>query len=221
MLHGWNLECLRPRHCSQALLIFMIAVAAGGSLDAYSAGCADSTWARATESSAAMTTRFNYLKANDFDVFIVSGGGIEFMRPWTEKIYGIPSENVVGSSIKMKYEVKDGKPVIMRLAEVNFVDDKEGKPVGINSHIGKRPIAAFGNSDGDFQMLEWTTSGDGPRFGMIVHHDDAVREVAYDRNSHVGKLDKGLDEGPKRGWTITSMKTEWKCIFPHECKGGD
>ena len=135
-----------------------------------------------------------YLRANGFKTFIVSGGGIEFMRPWTERVYGIPPEQVVGSSIKTKYELRDGKPVLVRLPELNFIDDKAGKPVGINQHIGHRPIAAFGNSDGDFEMLEWTTSGKGPRFGLIVHHTDAEREFAYDRESHFGKLDKGLDE---------------------------
>ena len=135
-----------------------------------------------------------YLRANGFKTFIVSGGGIEFMRPWTERVYGIPPEQFVGSSIKTKYELRDGKPVLVRLPELNFIDDKAGKPVGINQHIGRRPIAAFGNSDGDFQMLEWTTSGKGPRFGLIVHHTDAEREFAYDRESHFGKLDKGLDE---------------------------
>ncbi|MEM7462698.1 MAG: HAD family hydrolase [Pseudomonadota bacterium] len=155
-----------------------------------------------------------YLRANDFKVFIVSGGGIEFMRPWTEEIYGIPPEFVVGSSIKTEYMVKDGEPVIMRLAEIDLVDDKAGKPIGIHRYIGKRPIAAFGNSDGDFEMLEYTTSGPGRRFGMIVHHDDAEREYAYDRDSHIGRLDRGLDEGPKRGWTIVSMKNDWKTIYP-------
>jgi hypothetical protein len=161
-----------------------------------------------------MLELIDYLEANAFQVFIVSGGGIEFMRPWTEQTYGIPPQNVVGSSIKSKYEVKDGKPVIMCLPEVDFIDDGPGKPVGIYKFIGKRPIAAFGNSDGDFQMLEWTTSGEGRRFGLIVHHDDAEREVAYDRDSHFGKLDKGLDEGPERGWTIVSMKKDWKQVFP-------
>ena len=155
-----------------------------------------------------------YLRANGFKTFIVSGGGIEFMRPWTEKVYGVPPEQVVGSSIKTKFELRDGKPVIVRLPELNFIDDKAGKPVGIQQHIGRRPIMAFGNSDGDFQMLEWTTSGEGPRFGLIVHHDDAEREWAYDRESHIGKLDKGLDEGAKRGWTILSMKGEWGTVFP-------
>ncbi len=155
-----------------------------------------------------------YLRANGFKTFIVSGGGIEFMRPWTERVYGIPPEQVVGSSIKTKYELRDGKPVLVRLHELNFIDDKAGKPVGINQHIGRRPIAAFGNSDGDFQMLEWTTSGKGPRFGMIVHHTDSEREFAYDRESHFGKLDKGLDEAKAKGWTVVSMKTNWKSIYP-------
>jgi phosphoserine phosphatase len=154
-----------------------------------------------------------YLRANGFKTFIVSGGGIEFMRPWTEATYGIPPEQVVGSSIKTKYEVKNGKPTLIRLPEVNFVDDKAGKPVGIYSHIGRRPIAAFGNSDGDFEMLEWTTAGGGARLGVLVHHDDAAREVAYDRKSHIGKLDRGLDEAPKRGWAVISMKDDWKRVF--------
>ncbi|KOF12406.1 haloacid dehalogenase [Ensifer adhaerens] len=156
----------------------------------------------------------DYLKRNEFKVFIVSGGGIEFMRPWTEKVYGIPAENVVGSSIKTKYEVRDGVPVIVRLPEIDFIDDKAGKPIGIQKFIGKRPIAAFGNSDGGFEMLEWTTSGPGRRLGVIVHHDDAERETAYDRESHIGRLDKGLDEAPIRGWTVVSMKNDWKTVFP-------
>lgn len=155
-----------------------------------------------------------YLRDNGFKTFIVSGGGIEFMRPWVEKVYGIPPEQVVGTTIKVKYEVKDGKPQLMRLPEINFIDDKAGKPVGIHYHIGRRPIAAFGNSDGDFQMLEWTTSGAGPRFGMIVHHDDAKREFAYDRKSHIGRLARGLDEAASRGWVVVSMKRDWNKIFP-------
>ena len=155
-----------------------------------------------------------YLRANGFKTFIVSGGGIEFMRPWAERVYGIPPEQVIGSSIKTKYELRDGKPVLVRLPELNFIDDKAGKPVGINQHIGRRPIAAFGNSDGDFQMLEWTTSGKGPRFGLIVHHTDAEREWAYDRESHVGKLDKGLDDAKAKGWTVVSMKDDWNKIYP-------
>ena len=154
-----------------------------------------------------------YLRANGFKTFIVSGGGIEFMRPWTEKVYGIPPEQVIGSSIKTKFEIRDGKPVLARLPELNFIDDKEGKPVAIQQHIGRRPIIAFGNSDGDFQMLEWTTAGKGPRLALIVHHDDAQREYAYDRGSHIGKLEKGLDEAPQRGWSIISMQNDWKNIY--------
>lgn len=160
-----------------------------------------------------MLELLDYLRENDFKTFIVSGGGIEFLRVFAEDAYGIPPEQVVGSSIKTKYEVRDGTPVIMRLPELNFLDDKEGKPVAINQHIGRRPIAAFGNSDGDFQMLEWTTAGSGPRFAMLVHHDDAEREWAYDRDSHIGKLVRGLDEASDRGWTITSMKNDWKTVF--------
>ncbi len=157
-----------------------------------------------------------YLRANGFKTYIVSGGGIEFMRPWTEKVYGIPPEQVIGSSIRTKFEVRDGKPLLLRLPEIDFIDDKEGKPVGINRHIGRRPIAAFGNSDGDFEMLEWTTAGPGPRLGVYVHHDDAGREWAYDRTSPIGKLDRGLDEAPKRGWVVISMKNDWKRVFPFE-----
>lgn len=157
-----------------------------------------------------------YLRANEFKPFIVSGGGIEFMRPWVEKAYGIPPEQVVGSSIKTKYEVRDGRPVIVRLPELNFIDDKQGKPVGIQQHIGRRPLMAFGNSDGDFQMLEWTMAGDGPRFGMLIHHTDAEREWAYDRESHVGRLNDALDAAPARGWHVVSMKEDWKTIFPPE-----
>ncbi len=154
-----------------------------------------------------------YLRANGYKTFIVSGGGIDFMRPWAERVYGIPPEQVVGSSIKAKYEVRDGKPVLIKVPELNFIDDKEGKPVGIHQHIGRRPIIAFGNSDGDFQMLEWTTAGNGPRLGLIVHHDDADREWAYDRESHIGKLERGLDEGPERGWVIISMKDDWRRVL--------
>jgi haloacid dehalogenase-like hydrolase len=157
-----------------------------------------------------------YLRTNGFKTFIVSGGGIEFMRPWTERVYGVPPEQVVGSSIKVKYEMRDGKPVLFRLPEVNFIDDKVGKPVGINEHIGRRPIAAFGNSDGDFQMLEWTTSASGASLGMIVHHDDAVREYAYDRDTAFGKLAAALDAAPTRGWHVVSMKNDWKRIFAFE-----
>lgn len=161
-----------------------------------------------------MLELLDYLRENGFEVYIVSGGGIEFMRPWPERVYGIPPKNVIGTSIRTKYELRDGKPVLMRLPEIDHIDDKEGKPIGINKFIGKRPIAAFGNSDGDFQMLEWTTSGDGRRLGLLVHHDDAEREVAYDRKSAIGKLDRGLDEAPERGWVIVSMKDDWTRIFP-------
>jgi hypothetical protein len=157
-----------------------------------------------------------YLRANGFKTFIVSGGGIEFMRPWAEKVYGIPPEQVIGSSLKTKYEVRNGKPVIVGLPELNFIDDKAGKPVGIQMHIGRRPIAAFGNSDGDLQMLQWTTAGSGARFALLVHHDDAEREWAYDRNSHIGQLDKAWDEAIAKSWTVVSMKNDWKRIFAFE-----
>jgi len=155
-----------------------------------------------------------YLRANGFKTFIVSGGGIEFMRPWTEKVYGIPPEQVIGSSGKLQFEMRDGKPVIMKLPEINFIDDKEGKPVGIQQHIGRRPVMAFGNSDGDLQMLQWTTAGSGQRFALLVHHDDAEREWAYDRESHIGTLDKAWDEAVAKGWTVVSMKDDWKRLYP-------
>jgi phosphoglycolate phosphatase-like HAD superfamily hydrolase len=155
-----------------------------------------------------------YLRGNDFKTFIVSGGGIEFMRPWAERVYGIPPEQVIGSSIRTKYEVRDGKPVIARIAELDFIDDKAGKPVGIHRHIGRRPIFAAGNSDGDFEMLEWTTGSARPGFAMIVHHDDPEREFAYDRESHIGKLARGLDEAAGRGWTVVGMKDAWKKVHP-------
>jgi phosphoglycolate phosphatase-like HAD superfamily hydrolase len=155
-----------------------------------------------------------FLRANGFKTYIVSGGGIEFMRPWTEKVYGIPPEQVVGSSGKLQYEMRDGKPVLVKLPEINLVDDKAGKPVGIQQHIGRRPIAAFGNSDGDLQMLQWTTAGSGARFGLIVHHTDAAREWAYDRGSSVGKLDQALDAARAAGWTVVDMKQDWAAVFP-------
>lgn len=161
-----------------------------------------------------MLELLSYLRANDFTTYIVSGGGIEFMRPWTEKVYGIPPEQVVGSSIKTEFKVRDGQPVLVRLPEMNFIDDKEGKPVGINSHIGRRPIAAFGNSDGDLQMLQWTMAGDGARFALYVHHTDSEREWSYDRGSHIGGFDKGLDEAREKGWTVVDMKNDWKVIYP-------
>jgi len=157
-----------------------------------------------------------YLRANGFKSFIVSGGGVEFMRPWTEKVYGVPPEQVVGSSGKMKFEMRDGKPALLKLPEIDFIDDKSGKPVGIQAHIGRRPIAAFGNSDGDLQMLQWTVAGNGARLALLVHHTDEVREYAYDRASHVGKLDKALDEAEARGWAIVDMKKDWRRIYAFE-----
>ena len=154
-----------------------------------------------------------YLRAHGFKNYIVSGGGIEFMRPWAEAAYGIPPEQVIGSSVKTKFELRDGQPVIVRLPELNFNDDKGGKPVGINQHIGRRPIAAFGNSDGDLQMLQYTGTGNGLRFCLYVHHDDADREYAYDRTDKLARLDKGLDEAAAKGWTIASMKNDWTTIF--------
>jgi hypothetical protein len=161
-----------------------------------------------------MLELLDYLRANGFKTFIVSGGGIEFMRPWTESVYGIPPEQVVGSSIKTTLELRDGIPVLVRLPEVNFIDDKAGKPVGINTHIGRRPIAAFGNSDGDLQMLQWTTAGTGLRFAMIVRHTDAEREWAYDRKSAIGRLDQALAEANDNGWTVVDMQRDWKVIYP-------
>lgn len=157
-----------------------------------------------------------YLRANGFKNFIVSGGGIEFMRPWTDRIYGVPPEQVIGSSIKTKFEMRDGKPVLVRLPELNFNDDKGGKPVGINEFIGRRPIAAFGNSDGDLQMLQWTTKAAGRRLGLLVHHTDAAREYAYDRTASFGRLDAALDAAPINHWTVASMKDDWKQIFAFE-----
>ena len=154
-----------------------------------------------------------YLRAHGFKVFIVSGGGIEFMRVFSERVYGVPPEQVVGSYSKMTYELRDGRPVIVRQPDIDFIDDKSGKPIGIERFIGRRPILAFGNSDGDFEMLEYVTSGPGPRLGLIVHHDDAAREYAYDRKSPIGALERGLDEAPKRGWAVVSMKDDWRTIY--------
>jgi len=158
----------------------------------------------------------NLFREHGFKTYIVSGGGIEFMRQWAPRSYGIPPEQIVGSSLKLKYELRDGKPVLRQLPEVEFLDDGAGKPIAIQKFIGRRPIAAFGNSDGDFEMLEWTTTGAGRRFGLVVHHTDAEREWAYDRNSSVGRLDKVLDDGPKRGWTMVDMQRDWKVIYPFQ-----
>jgi len=158
----------------------------------------------------------DYLRANGFKTYIVSGGGVEMIRVFAERVYGIPPEQVIGSRIKMEYQERGGHPAIARLPNVEFVDDKAGKPVGIEQIIGRRPIMAFGNSDGDFQMLEWTTAGKGPRFALIVHHTDGEREWAYDRTSHIGQLVRALDEGPKRGWIIADMKADWNVIYPFQ-----
>lgn len=155
-----------------------------------------------------------YLRANGFKTFIVSGGGVEFLRAFAEEAYGIPPEQVVGSAIRTRYDVHDGAPVITRLPEIEFIDDKAGKPVGIHKFIGRRPVLAFGNSDGDFEMLEWTTAGSGVRLGLLLRHDDAAREWAYDRDSVVGRLARGLDEAPRRGWVVVSVKDDWRAVFP-------
>jgi phosphoserine phosphatase len=157
-----------------------------------------------------------YLRANGFKTFIVSGGGIEFMRPWVQEVYGIPPEQVVGSSIRTKFEIRDGQPVLIRLAEVDFVNDGPGKPAGIHQYVGRRPIAAFGNSDGDLAMLQWTCGGGGQRLCLYVHHTDSAREWAYDRRSGVGRLDRGLDEAAANGWTVVDMKQDWRQIFAPE-----
>ncbi len=159
-----------------------------------------------------------YLRANGYRTFIVSGGGVEFMRAWAEPIYGIPPEQMVGSSVETVYEVQNGRGVLVQKGAIDFIDDGAGKPVGINKFIGRRPIIAVGNSDGDFEMLEYTTTGDGPRLGIYIHHDDAEREYAYDRESLVGSLNRGLDEAKAQGWLLVSMKKDWKQIFAHEAE---
>ena len=158
----------------------------------------------------------DYLRAKGFKTFIVSGGGIQFMRPITEKNYGIPPEQVVGSSAVAEFQIKDGKPALVRMPKIDFVNDKAGKPVGIYEHIGRRPILAFGNSDSDMQMIEYTMAGKGRRMGLFVHHTDAKREYAYDRKSHVGTLDKALDQADAKGWHIVDMKKDWKKVFPNQ-----
>ena len=157
-----------------------------------------------------------YLRASGFKTFIVSGGGIQFMRPWTERVYGIPPAQVVGSSVVTEFQIKDGKPVLVRMPKINFVNDKAGKPVGIYEHIGRRPILAFGNSDSDMQMIQYTMAGEGRRLGLFVHHTDAEREYAYDRTSHVGTLDKVLDRAKANDWIIVDMKNDWNKVFPSQ-----
>jgi phosphoserine phosphatase len=161
-----------------------------------------------------MLELLTYLRANGFKTYIVSGGGIEFMRPWTERVYGIPPEQVIGSTGGMKYEIRDGKPALVKLPEIAHNDDKDGKPIGIQRHIGRRPIFAAGNSDGDLAMLQWTAAGDRTNFCLYVHHTDASREWAYDRKSPIGKLDKGLDEANAKRWSVIDMKNDWQIIFP-------
>ena len=161
-----------------------------------------------------MVELLTYLRANGFKTFIASGGGVEFMRGWTERVYGIPPEQVIGSAGKLKFEMREGTPVLIKLPEIDFIDDKEGKPIAIQSRIGRRPIAAFGNSDGDLQMLQWTMAGGGARFALFVHHDDATREFAYDRTDKLQQFDKGWDEAVAKGWTVVSMKNDWKTVFP-------
>jgi phosphoserine phosphatase len=161
-----------------------------------------------------MLELLEFLRANGFKTYIASAGGVEFMRAWSERVYGVPPEQVIGSSIKTKFEIRDGQPVLVRLPEIDFIGDKEAKPVGIHKRIGRRPIAAFGNSDGDLQMLQWTAAGPGPRLALLVHHTDAEREWAYDKDTHVGRLDKALVEAKKGRWTVVDMKRDWKTIFP-------
>jgi phosphoglycolate phosphatase-like HAD superfamily hydrolase len=163
-----------------------------------------------------MLELLDYLRANEFKTYITSGGGIAFMRPWVESVYGIPPEQVIGSSIVTRFAMRDGQPVLIREPKVDFIDDKDGKPVGIDKFIGRRPIAAFGNSDGDLQMLQWTAAGDGARLLLLVHHTDADREWAYDRSSHIGRLDKALDDANRRGWAVVDMKRDWKVVYPFE-----
>lgn len=165
-----------------------------------------------------MLELLDYLRKNGFKTYIVSGGGIDFMRVFAQNTYGIPPEQVVGSSLQAKYSVVNGVPTITKAPDLGFYDDKEGKPVGIYQHIGRRPVFAAGNSDGDYQMLEWTTAGTGTRFGMLVHHTDADREWAYDRNSPIGELNKGLTDAPTKGWLLVDMKKDWKVIYPSGTK---
>ena len=168
-----------------------------------------------------MLELLDYLRANGFKTFIVSGGGIDFIRVFAEEVYGVPPEQVIGSSIRTEFEMRSTGPVIKRLPEIDFIDDRAGKPIAIHKFIGRRPIAAFGNSDGDLQMLQWTAAGDGARLMLIVHHTDAKREWAYDRESHVGRLDRALDEAHQRGWTVVNMKRDWAVVHPFELKDTD
>ncbi|GIK85714.1 MAG: haloacid dehalogenase [Betaproteobacteria bacterium] len=205
----------------KGLVELVLATHAGNTADEFAAIVRD--WAKTARhptlgrryvelSYAPMRELLDHLRANGFKTYIVSGGGVELLRVLSQQLYGVPPEQVIGSSVRTKYEVRDGKPVIVRLPEIDFIDDKAGKPVGIHKFIGRTPIAAFGNSDGDFEMLEYVTSGPGLRLGAIVHHDDAAREFAYDRDAHVGRLARGLDEAERRGWLVVSMKHDWRVV---------
>ena len=163
-----------------------------------------------------MLELLEYFRENGFKTYIVSGGGVDFMRAWSEEVYGIPPEQIIGSSIKMKFEIRQENPVIVRQPEIEFINDKEGKPVGIQKSIGRKPVAAFGNSDGDLAMLQWTESGKGKRLMVYIHHTDSLREWAYDRNSHIGKLDRGLIEASEKGWVVVNMKSDWNRIYPFQ-----
>jgi hypothetical protein len=167
-----------------------------------------------------MLELLDYLRANGFKTYIVSGGEVEFMRVWSLPVYGIPPEQVIGSTVVTEYRLQDGKPVLMRTPKLNYTDDGPGKPVSINRFIGRQPVFAFGNSDGDLQMLQWTVAGNGKRFAGLVHHTDAKREWAYDRQSKIGRLDKALDAADKLGWTVVDMKEEWKVIYPFDSATG-
>jgi hypothetical protein len=209
----------------KALMRLMAATHAGLSVDEYSATVAE--WIATAKHPATgwkytemvyepMIELLGYLRDAGFKTFIVSGGGADFIRPWAQKVYGIPNQQVIGSRVKLKYELRDGTPTLMKLPEIDLVDDGPGKPVGIQQVIGRRPVMAFGNSDGDFEMLEWTTAGPGARFGLIVRHTDASREWSYDRDSPIGRLAKALDEAPRRGWIVVDMKSDWKRVFAVE-----
>jgi hypothetical protein len=163
-----------------------------------------------------MLELLDYLRANNFKTFIVSGGGIEFMRPWVEEAYGIPKNQVVGSSIATEFDYNEGKPIIKRIAKIDFIDDKEGKPVGINKFIGRKPVFSVGNSDGDLQMMQWTDSNSYESFQLYLHHTDNEREWAYDRESHIGQFNVGLDEAIEKKWTVIDMKNDWKVVYPFE-----
>jgi hypothetical protein len=212
---------------TKAIIDILVATHGGDTTDEFEQTVSDwIEWARHPETARLYTEMvfqpmlelLDYLRASDFRTYIVSGGGIEFMRVWVEEVYGIPPEQVIGSTIRVEFELRDGKPVLVRVPEVDFLDDHEGKPVAIHKFIGRRPILAFGNSDGDLPMLQWTAAGDGSRFMGLVHHTDAEREWAYDRESPVGRLDRALDEAWEKGWTVVDMVRDWRVVYPGESK---